>query len=93
MAGDKKYLNIGAIVENEGKESIQLDNGSLKELVDFLKEHGKKYLMGKSLEEIRNGQKLKRDDPNFIPRIRLYFFDPHEKAPAFIKQNVSIKVK
>jgi hypothetical protein len=93
MSDKAKYLNIGAVVEFEGKEKLQLDNGSLAELVGFLKEHGKKYLTDKSLEEIRAGQKCKKDDPNYIPRINLYYFEPNEKAPSFVRWNVAVKVR
>lgn len=93
MAEKGKYLNIGQIVTFEGQEKMQLDNGALAELVSFLKEHGKKYLMEKSLEEIRAGQKLKKDDPNYIPRLNLYFFEPNEKAPEFVVKNVAVKVR
>lgn len=94
MADKKnKYLNIGSVVRYEDNESIQLDNGPLIELVNYLKAHGKQYLEGLSLEEIRERQKLKKDDARYIPRIRFYFFEPHEKAPNFIKKNVSIKLK
>ena len=93
MSSTAKYLNVGAIVEFEGKEKLQLDNGALAELVQFLKEHGKKYLTDKSLEEIRTGQKQKKDHPDYIPRINLYYFEPSEKAPSFVRWNVAVKVR
>jgi hypothetical protein len=90
---EKKYLTIGSVTEFDGKEQIQLDNGSLKEFLDYLRDHGKKYLEAKSLEEIRAGQKLKSDVEGHIPRLRLYFFTPNDKAPKFIKANVAIKLR
>jgi hypothetical protein len=93
MSGNAKYLNVGAIVTFEDKEKLQLDNSALAELVGFLKEHGKKYLEGKSIEEIRNGQKQKKDHPDYIPRINLYYFEPSEKAPSFVRWNVAVKVR
>jgi len=93
MSDKSKYLNIGSVVDFEGKEKLQLDNGALAELVEFLKAHGKKYLMDKSLEEIRNGQKQKKDHTDYIPRINLYYFEPSEKAPSFVRWNVAVKVR
>jgi hypothetical protein len=93
MSDKSKYLNVGAVCEFEGKEKLQLDNSSLNELVQFLREHGKKYLMDKSIEEIRNGQKQKKDHPDYIPRINLYYFEPNEKAPSFVVWNVAVKVR
>lgn len=85
---ERKYLTMGSIVEFSGEKSITLDNTALREFVEFLMEHGEKYLQGLSNEEIRAGEKAKD-----IPRLRIYMFDPNEKAPEFVVKNLAVKVR
>ena len=98
MAG--KYLSVGSVTENEfdGKknESIQLDNVALKQFIEFIKKHGETYLKGLTDDEIRAAQKLPKDDPNKIPRLRLYVFNKTDQdyqngCPTFITKGISIK--
>ena len=92
MSEQKKYLAIGSLVENEDRngnayEQISLDNTNLKEFVEYLTGFGKKYLAGKTDDEIKAAMKSKD-----IPRIYLSFYDPSDKAPDFIKKNVVLKL-
>lgn len=91
-----KYLTFGSIVEvntNSGTfQKIQIDNEKLDELLNLLDGHFQKKVSGLSVDEIRQAQKLKWDDPNRLPRIEVSIFDPNEKAPDFIKGNLAIKI-
>ena len=89
---ETKYLSIGTVIKFEdGDRFIQIDNVNLKELVQLLKAHGEKYLENLGPKEIMAGQKLKKDDPNRIPRLSISLFTPSEKAPSFIEKNLAIK--
>lgn len=96
MAG--KYLNFGSMLHDDRYEtdSLQLDNLQLKQLMDYIKAHGEKHLKGLSEEEIKAGERLKWDDPNHIPRIKVYLFEKKEEdyakgCPKFIKAGIAVK--
>jgi len=84
------YRQIGSVIQFDGEDEtpkIQLDSSALKEFVAFLQEFGEKNLKGLSVEEIRAKTKSKE-----LGRLNLYYFNPNEKAPKFIKKNVCIKI-
>jgi hypothetical protein len=86
----KRYLNLGSVLQfsSDGKEDtpfISLDNSVLKEFVEYLQEFGAKHLKGLTVEEIRANKKL--------PRVRINYYNPNEKAPAFVKKNLAIKLE
>lgn len=86
---DKKYLSVGSIVEfDDGKAFISIDNLTLRGFMDYVSEHGAKFLKGLTEDEIKEGQKS-----GDIPRIRIYMFEPNDKAPDFIKKNLALKVR
>lgn len=90
-----KYRQVGQLTESrDGKLQVELDNTGLEMLFKLIKAHADKYgIKSLTVDEIRAAQKLKWDDPNHLPRIKLFVFDPHEKAPDFIKGNISAKVE
>ena len=93
MEKKKKYLSVGSVLQfankdGDSKAFISLDNGSLKEFVDYLTQFGTKHLKGLSLEEIREKTKEGK-----IPRISLNYFDPSEKSPSFVKKNIALKLE
>lgn len=85
-----KYLNIGSLVRNKGKdgseyESIVLDNVNLKAFVELLTAHGSKHLKDLEPSEVMKNKKL--------PRIYVNLYNPNEKAPDFIVKNLAIKIE
>ena len=94
-----KYQNVGSILHSDeyDTDSIQLDNLALKAFIDMVMKHGEKYLKGLSEEDIKAGQNLKADDPNKIPRLKLYIFNKDEEFYSqypkmrFIKANIAFK--
>lgn len=93
---ERKYLNIGSLVEFETKngplQKLQIDNEKLDELIALLDGYFQKRVEGLSVDDIRAAQKLKWDDPNQLKRVEIVLFDPNENAPDFIKKNLSIKI-
>ena len=90
---DRKYLSVGSIISMTSKKGedykmITLDNLALSDFVELLQEHGKRYLAGKTEDEIKAGQK-----EGTIPRIQVSMFEPGEKAPDLIFKNLAIKVR
>ena len=74
---------------------FELDNVSLSEFIDLIKEHGKRYLGDMNKEDIKAGQELKWDDPKRIPRLTFGVFEPkttNENVRKFVMFNISKKV-
>lgn len=94
---EKKYLNIGSMVEfqtgsGDVIQKIQIDCEQLDALIGLLDNYFEKKVKGLSVDEIRAAQKLKWNDPNQLKRVEIVGFDPSENAPDFIKKNLCIKV-
>ena len=90
-----KYKQVAQLLESrDGKLQVELDNSSLEYLFKLIKAHAEKHgIKNMTVDDIRAAQKLKWDDPNHLPRIKLFIFDPGDKAPDFIKGNISAKLE
>jgi len=101
MSEESKFINFGQTVEFAKKDGsgnfqkIQIDAASVSELIDFLAKYEEKYLLDADKKplpkgDIWDGQKLKWNDPNVIPRITIFMSMPNENAPGFVVNNLSI---
>lgn len=99
---EKKWLKIGQVTEQNGKngtfESITLENENLKELVLLLKQFGQDRIGDMSVDDIRKAQKLKRDDPNYLPRLQISRFDKTDEdrrkgCPDFVLADLLVKIE
>lgn len=97
-----KFLKIGQVrlVEPKGKdpfEVMEFDNENLKEFITLLREFGKNKVGDKDQKQIRDAQKLKKEDPAHLPRIQIRRFDKKDEdyaknCPSFIKADLCINV-
>ena len=96
-----KFINFGQTVQFDKKDGsgsfqkIQIDAASVTDLINFLCEYEEKYLKDAEKNllpkgDIWDGQKLKYNDPNVIPRITIFMSTPNERAPGFVVNNLSI---
>ena len=84
------YKQIGSVIQFDGENEtpkIQLDSSALKEFIVFLQDFGRSNLDGLSVDQIRTKTKNKE-----IGRLNLYYFNPNDNAPKFVKKNVCIKI-
>lgn len=84
-----KWLKIGQIQRNTDKqgktyENIVIDNENLKAFLGLLKKFGQEKIGDMSVDDIRAAQKLKKDDPNQLKKLRISRFD---KDDEFYQKN------
>lgn len=101
MAG--KFLRIGQVrlVSPKGKEEFEvmdLDNENLQEFITLLRKFGKEKVGTKTTQEIRDAQKLKREDPAHLPRVQIRRFDKKEEdyaksCPRWILADLCVNVE
>ena len=98
----EKWLKIGQVCEFDGKngpyEQMTLENENLLTFFQLLKKFGGEKLANLSVDDIRNAQKLNKDDPNHLPRIVISKFEKTSEAyergcPSFIKADLCVKVE
>lgn len=97
-----KWLKIGQVTEGQGNdgpfESMTLENENLKEFLGLLKKFGMERIADMSVDDIRAAQRLKKDDPNHLPRLRISKFDKKQEdydkgCPSFILADLVVKIE
>ena len=99
-----KWLKIGQVKLAGGKngkeqyEVMELDNENLKAFLDLLKKFGKEKIGDMTTDQIRTAQKLKYNDPNALPRIKLSRFNKTAKdyekgCPSFIVADLLVDIE
>jgi len=98
-----KWLRIGQVKVAGGKngkpefEVMELDNENLKVFLGLLKKFGQERIGDMTTDEIRTAQKLKQDDPNALPRLRISRFEKNEDdfskgCPTWIRADLLVDV-
>lgn len=99
-----KWLKIGQVKKAGGKngkpeyEVMELDNENLKAFLQLLKKFGQEKIGDMTTDQIRTAQKLKYNDPNCLPRIKISKFDKTDEdrakgCPSFILADLLVDVE